>query len=80
MDQVIEEVARSCFACQEAAKAPPSSQQASWSWPGGPWKRLHLAFAGPYLGKMFLVLVDAYSKYIDTIPMTSTTSSSTIAV
>ena len=29
MDQEVEEVARSCFVCQEAAKAPPSSQQAS---------------------------------------------------
>jgi len=79
IDQEIEEVVKACSACQEAAKAPSSSQQASWSWPGGPWKRLHLDFAGPYLGKMFLVVVDAYSKYLDIIPMTEVTSARTIA-
>lgn len=75
----IEETVKSCTACQEAAKSPPSSQQASWSWPGGPWKRIHLDFAGPYLGKMFLVLVDAYSKYLEIVPMSHATSASTIA-
>ena len=67
MDQVIEEVAGPYHACQKAAKTPPSLQHASyaWSWPGGLWKRPHLVFAGPYLGKMFPVLVDAYSKYKD---------------
>ena len=79
LDVEIEEVVKACPACQEGAKAPPSSQQASWSWPGGPWKRLHLDFAGPYLGKMFLVVVDAYSKYLDIIPMTEANSSRTIS-
>ena len=34
-------------------------------WPGQPWSRLHLDFAGPYMGHMFLVLVDAHSKWLD---------------
>ena len=58
---------------------PNLSKPASCSWPGGPWKRLHLDFAGPFLDKMFLVLVDAYSSYRDIIPMTHATSVSTIA-
>ena len=79
LDKDIEETVKLCSACQESAKSPPSSQPASWSWPGGPWKRLHLDFAGPYQGKMFLVIVDAYSKFLDIIPMTHATSSTTIA-
>ena len=62
LDKEIEEL---CTTCQETAKAPPSSQRASWSWPAGPWKSLRLDFAGPYQGKTFLVIVDAYSKFLE---------------
>ena len=79
LDKEIEETVKACTSCQEAAKSPASSQPASWSWPGGPWKRLHLDFAGPYLGKMFLVVVDAYSKYLEVVPMSHATSATTIS-
>ena len=78
LDKEIEETVKCCPACQEAAKSPAASQHASWSWPGGPWKRIHLDFAGPYLGKMFLVVVDAYSKYLEIVPMSHATSATTI--
>lgn len=79
IDRDIENRVKECLTCQETAKKPPDTQQAKWSWPAGPWKRLHLDFAGPYEGKMFLVIVDAYSKYLEIVPMTTTTSSKTIA-
>jgi transposase InsO family protein len=79
LDKDIEETVRCCSSCQETAKSPATAQQASWSWPGGPWKRIHLDFAGPYLGKMFLVVVDAYSKYLEVVPMSHATSSTTVA-
>ena len=79
LDKEIEETVKACTSCQEAAKTPASSQPASWSWPGGPWKRLHLDFAGPYLGRMFLVIVDAYSKYLEVVPMSHATSATTIS-
>ncbi|CAB4020684.1 Transposon Ty3-G Gag-Pol poly [Paramuricea clavata] len=78
LNKEIEETVKSCMACQEEAKSPNASQQASWSWPGGPWKRIHIDYAGPYLGKMFLVVVDAYSKYLDIVPMSNATSTTTI--
>ena len=65
--------------CQETAEKPPDTQEAKWSWPVGPWKRLQLDFAGPYEGKMLLVIVDAYSKYLEIVPMTTITSSDAIA-
>ena len=37
--------------------------------------RCHVDFAGPFMGKMFLLLVDAYS---EVIPMTTTSAASTI--
>ena len=32
--------------------------------------RFYVTIAGPYLGKMFLVMVDAYSKFLEIVPMT----------
>ena len=43
-----------------------------------PWKRLHVDFAGPYLGKTFLVVVDAYSKFLEIVAMTRATSTNAI--
>ena len=33
-----------------------------WEFPEGPWRRIHVDFAGPFQGKRFLIVVDAYSK------------------
>ena len=39
---------------------------------------LHIDFVGPFLGKMFLVVVDAYSKFLEVVPMATATSVGTI--
>ena len=51
---------------------------AAWNWPTGPWKRLHIDYAGPFQGNMFLVIIDSYSKWLEVVPMKSTTSTATI--
>ena len=43
--------------------------------PWRPWARLHLDFTGPFLGKMFLILIDTHSKWIEAVCTTSTASS-----
>lgn len=35
-------------------------------------------YAGPFLDRMFLIVVDAYSKWLEVVPVSSATSSSTI--
>ena len=40
--------------------------------------RIHVDFAGLFLEKMFLIIYDSYSKWIDAIPMTNITSSAVI--
>ena len=43
----------------------------------GPWERIHIDYAGPFLGTMFLV-VDAYSKGLEVLPMNNTTTEKTL--
>ena len=49
-----------------------------WSWPTHSWARLHLDFAGPVNGRMFLVLIDVHSKWIEAINTASATSTAVI--
>ena len=78
IDKEIEETATQCQDCQEQARMP-AKEYASWSWPTGPWQRIHIDFAGPFMGKMFLVIVDAYSRFLEIVPMDRATSTGTIA-
>ena len=52
----------------------------SWVWPAQPWKRVHIDFAGPYQGSMFLVAVDAHSKWPEVHIMKETTTAKTIEI
>ena len=80
MDSVIETLLKSCTICQESRLSPPSAPLHPWQWPNQPWSRLHLDFAGPYMGQMFLIIVDAHSKWLDAHIMSSITSTKTIQV
>ncbi|XP_065192571.1 uncharacterized protein K02A2.6-like [Sycon ciliatum] len=42
------------------------------------WQRLHIDFAGPFQGHMWLIVVDAHSKWPEVLPMRSTTAPATI--
>ena len=42
------------------------------------WSKLHMDYAGPFQGNMFLVVIDALSKWIETFPVQSATSNITI--
>ncbi len=77
MDQEIEMVQHSTD-CQQSRPMPPSAPLHPWSWPTRPWARLHIDFAGPMEGRMFLVVVDAHSKWLEGIPMKTATALKTI--
>ena len=78
MDSEIEEYVKACGRCQIFQPLPPVAPVHPWDWPRQPWVRLHLDFAGPFMGSMYLVLVDAYSKWLEVVIMNSITSISTI--
>ena len=78
MNAAIEEVVKQCPNCQESCPSPAVAPLHPWEWPSHPWQRLHLDFAGPFLGHMYLVLVDAHSKWMEVHLMQSITASKTI--
>ena len=78
LDNHIEHVVNECSACQTCKKDPNEAPLHPWDWPSKPWDRVHLDYAGPILGKMILVIVDAHSKWIETHVIASATSSATI--
>ena len=78
MDTNLEEKVKSCATCQRHRKTPPCSALHHWEWPGRPWSRVHVDYAGPFMGKMFLLTIDAHSKWMDIHCVKSATSSLTI--
>ena len=78
LDVEIELKVRRCGVCQEHSKLPANANLHPWEWPGKAWHRVHIDYAGPFEGKMILVIVDAHSKYIDAHVMTSSTTAAAI--
>ncbi|KAL2095791.1 hypothetical protein ACEWY4_007939 [Coilia grayii] len=78
LDTALEDLVKSCTACQQIRNAPPAAPVCPWEWPGKPWTRLHVDYAGPFLGEMFLVLVDSHSKWLEVFPVKSATSTATV--
>lgn len=77
MDSALEEKVKACSACQSNQKMPGSALLHPWRWPGHAWSRLHLDFAGPFMGQAFLVLVDAHLKWLDAHIMSNMTAAVT---
>ena len=80
IDVDIENLCRKCTSCGQFQNKPDKPSIHPWMMPEKPWSRLHLDHAINFLGRNWLVLVDAYSKYPCIHPTTSTSSKSTTAI
>ncbi|XP_059222020.1 uncharacterized protein K02A2.6-like isoform X3 [Stomoxys calcitrans] len=80
IDKEIENVAKSCKDCAENANDPPKFRDHHWQYPKSPWERIHVDYAGPFLGSMLLIVTDAYSKWIEVKVTPTSTSSATITI
>ena len=80
LDKELEQLAKSCLPCQAVKQAPSVVPLQPWIWPARPWQRVHFDFAGPFQGTMFLVGIDAYSKWPEVRLISTTTVSRTCDV
>lgn len=78
IDKDIEETVRNCKDCFKHKADPSKVRVHHWEYPSFPWERIHVDFAGPIFEHMFLVIVDAYSKWLEVYTMKVTTASKTI--
>ena len=78
MDTENENRVKVCHACQENVNSPAKAPVHPWEWPERAWSRVHIDYASPFEGCMFLVVIDAYSKWIEVVPVRHATSQSTI--
>ena len=78
IDEALESFVQSCYSCQSLRNKTAPTPLHPWSWPSNPWHRVHVDFAGPFMGQHFLIMVDAHSKWPEVIPMTVTTAERTV--
>ena len=78
IDADLEQKVKTCKACQSTRKNPAPAPLHPWEWPRRPWSRVHADYAGPFMGQMFLVLIDAHTKWMDVHIVSSATSQSTV--
>lgn len=78
LDTDIELMVNSYSICMKEKQNPRKSTLHVWEYPSEPWFRIHVDFLGPFYSNIFLVLEDAYSKWIDVKQVPSTAASHTI--
>lgn len=64
IDADIEELTRKCKACISVRSSAPLTALTPWPWPTKPWYRIHADFLGPFENKVYLIIIDAHSKWL----------------
>ncbi|XP_029141278.1 uncharacterized protein K02A2.6-like, partial [Protobothrops mucrosquamatus] len=80
IDRAIESQVHGCHACQQSRPEMPQAPVHRWEETHTPWSRIHVDYAGPFQGQFFLVVVDSHSKWLEVVPVSSTTAAKTIQV
>ncbi|XP_052756183.1 uncharacterized protein K02A2.6-like [Galleria mellonella] len=80
IDADIERMVNECKPCCLLQKNPAKIPIHSWEYPKEPWSRIHIDYAGPFFDQYFLIVVDAYTKWLEVIPTTSITTTATIKI
>ncbi|XP_063365871.1 uncharacterized protein K02A2.6-like [Cydia amplana] len=75
IDEAIEKMIGSCDVCIQLRPSPARVPLAHWDLPPTVFFRLHIDFLGPINNHTYLIVVDAYSKWVEVYDMGSSTSS-----
>lgn len=71
MSEQLQQAVRSCGVCSQLRPSPPRAPLTPWPYPSEPWYRVHIDFLGPINNKMYLIVVDAYSKWVEAYDVSS---------
>lgn len=63
--RIDKDIVKECSICQSSRKMSPAAPLYPCARPEKPWMRVHLDCARPFEGKMFPLIIDAYSKWLD---------------
>ncbi|XP_046399364.1 uncharacterized protein K02A2.6-like [Ischnura elegans] len=74
LDEDLEALARACTACAENKPLPNKAHLKCWERPDKPWVRLHIDLAGPFMSKVFLVVVDSSTKWPEVFQLSNSSS------
>ena len=65
LDSDIANIVQCYTDCQLQRPSPTQAPLHPWQWPIQLWTRLHIDFAGPFMGHVFMVLIDSHSKWME---------------
>ena len=80
IDEDIKRQCQQCGSCAEHQNMPSKPANHPWMLPEKPWSRLHIDHAINFMGRNWLILVDAYSKYPCIHPTSSTSARATMDI
>lgn len=78
VDREIESFIGNCEICIQLRPAPPRAPLTPWPFPSHPWERVHIDLLGPIHGITCLVVIDAYTKWVECFEMQHSYSSAAI--
>ena len=78
IDETIKQLVKTCTLCAQLAQDPMKIPLYQWEPPSQTWQRIHVDFTGQFKNKMWLLAVDAFSKWPEIHSMESTTAETTI--
>ncbi|BES87377.1 Hypothetical Protein NTJ_00182 [Nesidiocoris tenuis] len=74
----IDTMVSNCWSCVKSENNPAKFPFHRWQTPASPMERIHVDYAGPFKNHYFLIIVDAYSRWVDVHPVRNMTSATTI--
>lgn len=78
IDEAVETMIGSCDICIQLRPSPPRAPIAHWKYPSVPFHRIHIDYLGPIKGCVYLVIVDAYTKWVEVYNMNTATSTAAV--
>ena len=79
IDNDIDYICKNCYDCAINSKVQKKIHH-PWEAASKPFERVHIDFAGPFIGTYFLILVDAFSKWPEVHILKNITTETTISV